>query len=351
MIAAREYSRRLGSIDDGQFRSALERLGLGEFVRAEPVAGGLFGQNVFVASTTGEYVLRGAPHYDWQLPAEQFFARLLHERTRAPVPWPYLLDRGDDIFGWSYAVMPRMPGLQLSDRAAAEELTSDERFGMARSMGENLALMHALSWPRPGRYDLTTDTIAPLEETWTEWVAAEARRWLALARRHSDRTTDADAGWVEDLLRSSYDALGEPFEPRFVMHDYGEHNVTFEQTDGLWRVSGVFDLMEAFFGDSEMDVSRQTAFYLKEDPELARMFHEDVPGATARPSQIPGAVPSVHAPRPARGVGVRPAPAARAMVGPRADTAQVGGAVHRVARHAGSGVIPSPLSSRSWARA
>src|SRR5918998_1556730 len=173
VMAAKEYSQRLGSIEDDQFRLALERLGLGGFVRAEPVAGGLFGQNVFVASTTGEYVLRGAPHYDWQLPSERFFARLLHERTRAPVPWPYLLDPGDDIFGWSYAVMPRMPGLKPSDIAADEELTNDESLGMARSMGENLALMHALSWPRPGRYDLTTDTIAPLEESWAEWLAAE----------------------------------------------------------------------------------------------------------------------------------------------------------------------------------
>jgi len=271
-MAAREYSRRLGSIDDGQFRLALERLGLGEFVRAEPVAGGLFGQNVFVASTTGEYVLRGAPHYDWQLSAERFFARLLHERTRTPVPWPYLLDPDDDIFGWSYALMPRTPGLKLSDLPAAERLTSDERLRMARSIGENLALMHALGWPHPGRYDLATDTIVPLEEGWREWVAAEARRWLALARHHSDRTTDADARWVEDLLRSSCDALGEPFGPRFVMHDYGEHNVTFEQTDGLWRVSGLFDLMEAFFGDSEMDLSRQTASYMDEDPQLARTF-------------------------------------------------------------------------------
>jgi len=271
-MATREYSRRLGSIDDGQFRSALERLGLGEFVRAEPVAGGLFGQNVFVASTTGEYVLRGAPHYDWQLPAEQFFARLLHERTSAPVPWPYLLDPDDDIFGWSYAVMPRMPGLKHSDLAASGGLTSDERLGMARSMGENLALMHALGWQHPGRYDLATDTIAPLEESWKDWVGAEARRWLALARHHSDRTTDADVCWVEDLLSSSYDALGESFEPSFVMHDYGEHNVTFEQTDGLWRVSGVFDLMESFFGDREMDLSRQTAFYLEESTDLAHMF-------------------------------------------------------------------------------
>jgi len=63
-MAAREYSRRLGSIDDAQFRSVLERLGLGEFVPVVLVADGLCGQNVFVTSTTGEHVLRGAPHYD-----------------------------------------------------------------------------------------------------------------------------------------------------------------------------------------------------------------------------------------------------------------------------------------------
>jgi len=52
-----------------------------------------------------------APHYPWQFPKERLIARLLHERTRAPVSWPYLLDPSDDIFGWSYALMPRLPGL------------------------------------------------------------------------------------------------------------------------------------------------------------------------------------------------------------------------------------------------
>ena len=130
-MGANDYSHRLGTIGDAQFRAALERLGLGEFVRAEPVAGGLFGQNVFVTSTAGEYVLRGAPHYDWQLPAERFFARLLHEHTRAPTPWPYLIDPADDFFGWSFAVMPRMPGLQLSDATLAG-LSHADRLGMAR---------------------------------------------------------------------------------------------------------------------------------------------------------------------------------------------------------------------------
>ena len=41
----------------------------------------------------------------------------------------------------------------------------------------------------------------------------------------------------------------------------------------------------------------------------------------------------VHAPRPARGVGVHPASAARAMLGSGSDAARVGGAVYRFAHY------------------
>lgn len=92
---------------------------------------GVLGQNVFVTSTTGAWVLRGAPHYDWQLPAERFSCEQLHTRTRTPVPWPYLIDPSDDIFGWSYAIMPRMPGLQMSDPGVAGGLTHEDRLGLA----------------------------------------------------------------------------------------------------------------------------------------------------------------------------------------------------------------------------
>ncbi|MDP9382099.1 MAG: aminoglycoside phosphotransferase family protein [Chloroflexota bacterium] len=267
-MGTKQYSTRLGAIRDAQFRAALGRLGLGEFVRAEPVTGGLFGQNVFVTSTQGEWVLRGAPHYDWQLPSERFFARLLHERTSAPVPWPYMIDPAEDIFGWSYAVMPRMPGLQ----PGGAELPPADRLGMARAMAENLALVHELAWPVAGTYDLATDTIAPITQSWEDWVAAEVREWLALALGHSDRTTDADVGWVEHLLRAARAALGEPSQPRIVLRDYKENNTVMSRTADGWRVSGVFDLMEASFGDAEMDLVRQTALYLDEDARLARGF-------------------------------------------------------------------------------
>src|SRR5579871_3456590 len=115
MEETREYSQRLGKISDTQFEAVAARWNLGRFVKAEPVKSGLFGQNVFVETTQGQFVLRGAPHWvkgidetewrredRWQFNKEKFFARLLHERTKAPVPWPMLHDESSDIFGWPY---------------------------------------------------------------------------------------------------------------------------------------------------------------------------------------------------------------------------------------------------------
>src|SRR6266496_1680075 len=103
-----KYSSRLGNLSDDQLQAALDRFSLGRFVRAEPIPFGLFGQNLFLTSTTGDYVLRGVPHYDWQFPTEQFFAEQLHQKTRVPVPYPYRLESATDIFGSAFILMPRM---------------------------------------------------------------------------------------------------------------------------------------------------------------------------------------------------------------------------------------------------
>jgi aminoglycoside phosphotransferase (APT) family kinase protein len=240
-------------------------------VRAEAVAGGLFGQNVFITSTQGEWVLRGAPHAAGQLPGEQFFARLLHERAQVPVPWPYLVDLRDDIFGWSYAIMPRLPGISLSDREAAERLSPADRIAVARAMAANLAKAHDLTWEHPGEYDLAMDTVRPIAEPWADWLTGEVHGWLDRAR-HSDRTTDADVAWVDGLLATAHDALAVPFRAGIVLRDYGEHNVVVSRSGDGWRVSGMFDLMEASFGDSEMDLSRLIAHYLDRDADLAREY-------------------------------------------------------------------------------
>jgi hygromycin-B 7''-O-kinase len=283
---AREYSKRLGTLSPEQFQAALDRSDLGTFVSAEPVAFGNFGQNVFLTSTRGEYVLRGAPHYPWQFPKERFFTQLLHQHTSVPVPWPYLLDPRDDIFGWSYVIMPHMPGLQLIDPAVRRTLSGEDKQGIARAMGTTLARLHALTWPYSGEYDATTDTIQPLSVDHGEWIISRMRHYLRLAIPLSDRTTDADVAWVEQVIAQGREALAVPCVPCFVMQDYKEGNAVAECRDGTWAISGVFDYMEAYFGDGEADLSRQAAVYADEDVGLARTFvraYAAQMGAAGRP--------------------------------------------------------------------
>ncbi len=50
--------------------------------------------------------------------------------------------------------------------------------------------------------------------------------------------------------------LCDKFTPVFVMQDYKGGNVVVDKINSKWTITGVFDFMEPFFGDGEMDLSR-----------------------------------------------------------------------------------------------
>jgi hygromycin-B 7''-O-kinase len=298
-MAGRVYSQQLGLISDEQFQAALDRFHLGRLIQAEPIPFGLFGQNVFVSSSQGDYILRGRPHFWWQFPTEQFYARFLYERAHAPAPWPYLVDPSPEIFGWSYALMPRMPGLQLADHEVRERLSPSDRLAIARTLGENLAHIQEAKWPHSGRYQAASDSVEPFELaaelawpfpvtsdphiaaleptriSYSERVKACLRHQLARARMvNAAATTEEDIAWVENYIEEANAALDDTFAPCLVLEDYKRENLVVLQEGEGWRVSGVFDLMQAQFGDGEADLSRQYALYLEEDPQLAQAFLE-----------------------------------------------------------------------------
>ncbi len=287
------YSDKLGTISPHQFREALRKFDLGDFIKAERVPFGLFGQNVFVTSSKGEFVLRGNPHFPWQFLTEQFFVNLLHERTNVPVPYPYLLDETTSIFGWSYVLMPRMKGIQLADEKERERISSQDRREIARALGSNLCSMQQLTWEMSGRYDNETGTVRPFElsqeRSWPfpptvdsdyrktfltheEMIVAKIEGVMDRCRSH---ITDEDVRWIDQVLTSARGALSEPFVPCFVMQDYKESNVVVKNVDVRWEVSGVFDFMESCFSDGEIDLSRIVAMYIDEDKELAKQFIEE----------------------------------------------------------------------------
>src|SRR5690348_13896887 len=118
---------RLGVLTTEQMQAALDRFDLGTLVNAEPIPFGLFGQNIRLESDRGRYVLRVCSHYPWQFPKERFCAELLHERTSAPTPWPYLVETSTDILGWDFAIMPCLPGVPLADHDIRLALSDEEQ--------------------------------------------------------------------------------------------------------------------------------------------------------------------------------------------------------------------------------
>jgi aminoglycoside phosphotransferase (APT) family kinase protein len=254
-----EYSKRLGTISDDQFQKALDRFGLGKLIKAEPVSSGNFGQNVFLTTSVGKYVLRGVPHYPWQFRSEQFMARLLHEKTRIPVPYPYIIDDQTDIFGWNYVLMPRLNGQQLS--------YNKEKYSknIARAFGENLVEMQKLTWGYCGQYDLELNNIKAFDKPWEEWIISKINEL-------NKGMATGDKDWIMQVIYRGKDALKVKFIPTFVMHDYQDTNMVIDKIKGEWKVTGVFDLMENYFGDGESDLSRMYFMYHQKEPELANTF-------------------------------------------------------------------------------
>jgi aminoglycoside phosphotransferase (APT) family kinase protein len=270
--SVQEYSKRLGTIEPAQFQAALDRFDLGTFIAATPIRFGLFGQNVFVTSTRGEWVLRGCPHYDWQFPSEQFFAQLIHERTRVPVPYPYLVDPATDIFGWSYVWMPRMPGIQLADATLVAQFSSEDRFGLARAMARTLAELHTIQADEAGSYDYQTHTIRPFAKNYREMILESIRGLVAESQSYNPNTTASDVAWVERVIQDNQEAMHQPWRVSLVIRDFKEANMVAQQREGGWQISGLFDLMEAHFGDGECDLVRQVGHDLRTTPTFAGEF-------------------------------------------------------------------------------
>jgi hygromycin-B 7''-O-kinase len=271
-MTLREYSTRLGNISDEQLQMALDRLDMGDLIRAEPISFGLFGQNLFITSTKGEFVLRGVPHYDWQFPTEKFFVEQLHRMTKAPVPYPYLYETATDIFGWSFVLMPRMRGLQIADHKIVSGLTWQDRQGIARALAKMLAEIQTLSWDYAGKYDSTTGKVQPTEQDYREWIVKRIRELLLIAHHTNGNTPTSDLVWAESIIASGSHVLHTPYQPCIVLEDYKEANTVVEHTENGWTVSGIFDLMTAHFGDGEADLARQVGTYLRENPTLADEF-------------------------------------------------------------------------------
>lgn len=270
--AKKKYSERLGFISDDQFQQALDSFHLGAFIKAQPISQGLFGQNVYVTSTKGEFVLRGVPHYPWQFKEEKIYADLLHAKTRVPVPHPYLVETDISILGWEFVIMPRMKGANLSDRLDEADFSEEDRVGIAEAQGLVLKKAQKLTNTFCGKYDFKADKILPYETDWSNIYKKEIIDWLVEASSHNLQTPDSDLQWAGEVIEKACSEV-KKFTPTFYMRDFKPTNMVVEEINGRWQVTGLFDLMESSFGHPEADISRMYSCYIERGREdLAYAF-------------------------------------------------------------------------------
>ncbi len=267
-----KYSERLGEITNVQFQKALDTFNLGNFIKAAPISQGLFGQNVYVTSDKGEFVLRGKPHYDWQFPNEKLMAEALHEKTKVPVPFPYLLETDKGIFGWEFILMPRMKGKNLSDSLSEEWLSGVDRIEIAKAQGATLREAQKLTNKYSGKFDIATNSIKAYTSDWFTEFSRQILERLEKSTQYNDKTPQTDIEWTKELIEQSRVSI-EDFTPCFYMQDYKPGNMVVDKINGIWQVTGLFDLMESSFGHHESDLSRMFAVYVEKEREnLAYAF-------------------------------------------------------------------------------
>lgn len=260
----------LGRLVWSQLQRALDVFDLGTLEAVTPTSTGGFNynQNVFLRTSRGEFVLKGAPTAPWQFPKERFFAELIATRTLLRCPWPYHYHAGADVFDWPFAIVPRLEGLELNALGPAAERSPEDWRAIAQAQANALVELQSATFARAGDFSLAAGGIEPYPGSYAAWVVNEIVTRLAL----SPSLSPEDAQWVVDLARELSRDLDEPADNVIVHGDFGYWNMLFARVGGGYRVTGVYDLLTATIGDCLADVAFQYAKYAERDRSDAEAF-------------------------------------------------------------------------------
>ena len=248
----RRYSDRLGVISSSQIQRACDLLGLGTLEDAEPASTGTWGQNIFLSTTRGEFVLRGNPLEPQQLAKEKVVAAEITKRSTLRVPWPYEVCSDRSIFGWDFAIMPRLAGRMGADHWNTADDRS--RLALASAHGSALAELHQATFAAPGPFDVELGAFVAVGD-FRSWTLDRIDSLRERCRAVGGLAADAET-YIDELIRECSDALSEPLVPVLVHHDFSLANTNYEVVGDGYRIVGLFDLGEAHVGDGEEDLVR-----------------------------------------------------------------------------------------------
>ncbi|MGE7919133.1 phosphotransferase family protein [Viridibacillus sp. NPDC093762] len=265
-------SNKLGDITNEQLQQMLNQHNFGKLISSKKTDNGAMGQTMFVHSSKGEFVLKGNPLFPGQFEEEQFFVDNISKCIDVPVPTPYFIGTTNSLFGWSYAMMPRLKGKHLNDIEVADNLMSEDKKQIAESMAKTLLQMHSWRVDVCGEFNPNTNSLKEFEEGYTGWLYNRISYWIEDAKKYSEITL-GDMKWVENVLQQALDAFNHFNTPTFVMGDFKPGNFLILHEGQDWKISGVFDFTNAYFGDPLADLIKMLTMYIDHDElDVAKHF-------------------------------------------------------------------------------
>ena len=247
---------RITNVQQNTIQEMLSRWGLGALHSYKPTEHGVMKQTLFIHTSTGDYVFKGNPLYPGQWKEEQFMIQQLKQHTKAPVPVPYIIDSAEDLFGYSYVIMPLLPGVHYHDLDKLA-LSEEEDQVILSKLAAALLELHTWRTKEAGEYDPETEDLRPFHQGLYSFSKEQILYWLEDAKKYSP-IEDADMDWVHEKISAAESSFCDIEMYSFVMGDYKSENILIQQNASEWEVSGIIDFTTAYFGDPLADVVKFT---------------------------------------------------------------------------------------------
>lgn len=205
--------------------------------------------------------------------------RWLHQvAPDLPLALDYLPDCSKELLPFDYALLPFLEGRGVGE--AIESLPDEKRNILLEEIGRLLRRFHRIRVPFFG-HRLDDPRLFPKEASWRGYLQERFDRELS----RCEKDLGGPPTWKENLtlrFAEGMQALPDTIEPVFLHGDFHYDNLLFvEGKAGTPRISGVFDLEWAWWGDAAADLLHleEAFFFYPQDrpPFLAGYGETDWP--------------------------------------------------------------------------
>jgi hygromycin-B 7''-O-kinase len=213
------------------------------------------GTNVVFAAGAQQIIKLYPPHWRRLFIAEQAVAA--HLDGKLNVATPDIIAAGE-LEGWPYLVMQRLAGRYLSEVWNA--MAAADQVQIVTELGALVAQLHAL--PTLG-----------LDALGIDWPAFIHNRLQHCVQHHRDQGV-AEV-WLQQV--PTYMAHAQPlypssYPPAIVSGDIHQYHLLVVESQGRWRLAGLFDFDDARIGFHEYDLAASGLFLMHGRPQLLRTF-------------------------------------------------------------------------------